>query len=488
MNIVIVDEQEESHARIADALHFQGLNCNCILSKDTSSLFTALQNNKVDIILFAIHSKSISGFHALEISNSLSLRVPFIVLCDTGVEEEIIDLMKAGADDYVLFGDIRRLFYSIRAMINKYEFIREKQKLDQTIIESEKAYRLLAENLTDMITRHDLRGVYNYVSASSYSLLGFLPEELIGKLSLDFLHPDDRERIEKEYRAFIASGEGVYTASYRYRSQQGKYIWIESTNKFTYGTDAVPDGIISTSRDISDRKNFELKLEEKIRELDTFIYRSSHDLKGPLASLQGLINVAKTEIKDATSLQYFAMVDRSVKHLDTLLMDLLNITRIAQGSLNLVSIDLNDTIISSIKSFDHLPFYTEIDWRLELENQVNVVLDKALLNNIVHNLIINAIKYHDKAKPNPYIRVVLKDIGDYIDLRIEDNGEGIPEELQMHVFDMFFRGNTRSSGTGLGLYIVKNAVEKMGGSIALQSNHGEGSKFQITLPKNLPNL
>lgn len=348
---------------------------------------------------------------------------------------------------------------------------------------SEEQYRLIAENATDMITRHDVKGVYNYISNSSYTLLGYSPEDMLGKSAYDFLHPDDVGVIRGGLMDFVKKGLGVYTASYRYKKKDGKYIWIESTNKLTLkeGSNEI-EGVISISRDISERKAFEIRLEEKIKELDTFIYRSSHDLKGPLASLQGLLNVAKSEIKDANSLQYLALIERSVLHLDTILMDLLNITKITQGNLNIVDINFKEIITNIINSFENLPEYQNIQCIIEINDNPILKSDKSLINNIFQNLIINAIKYRDKNKEKSIIKIKSVCVSDELIVKIEDNGEGIPESLQRSVFDMFFRGNTKSTGTGLGLYIVKNAIEKLGGRIFLESEENKGSTFTIYLP------
>ncbi len=354
---------------------------------------------------------------------------------------------------------------------------------DLQIKVSEEQYRLIAENATDMITRHDINGVYNYISNSSYTLLGYSPEDMIDKSAYEFLHPEDAVIIRAGLMEFVSKGLGVYTASYRYKKKNGKYIWIESTNKLTFkeGTDEI-EGVISISRDISERKAFEFRLEEKIKELDTFIYRSSHDLKGPLASLQGLLNVAKSEIKDPNTMQYMKLIERSVLHLDTILMDLLNITKITQGSLNIVDINLKEVITNIINSFENLPEHQNITWTLNFDDCPVLQLDKSLVNNIFQNLIINAIKYRDKEKSKSTINIRTTYNADQLMVQIEDNGEGIPESLQRNVFDMFFRGNTKSTGTGLGLYIVKNAVEKLGGSIILESEEKKGSIFTIYLP------
>jgi PAS domain S-box-containing protein len=355
----------------------------------------------------------------------------------------------------------------------------------QRIKTSEEQYRLIAENATDMITRHDLDGVYNYVSNSSYTMLGYNTTEMIGKSAYQFLHPDDAIAIKNGLHDFVDKGLGIYTASYRYQKKNGDYIWIESTNKLTYveNTNQI-QGIISISRDISDRKAFEIKLEDKIKELDTFIYRSSHDLKGPLSSLQGLLNIAKTEIVDESAVQYFSLIEKSVHNLDSILMDLLNITKITQGFINLVDININEVILNIISSFENLPEYAYVHWELNLDKDIKLRLDKSLVNNIFQNLIINAIKYQDSSKPKCTIKISTFKKNNELMVQIEDNGEGIPENLQRNVFDMFFRGNTKSSGTGLGLYIVKNAVEKSGGRIILESEENRGTIFTVYLPLN----
>jgi PAS domain S-box-containing protein len=361
--------------------------------------------------------------------------------------------------------------------------ITEEKKVLDLLKKSESAYRLLAENATDMITKHDLSGNYFYVSTASYSLLGYAPEDLIGKCAFDFLHPDDWIKIKSGVDDFIRLSFGVYTASYRYRKKDGTYTWIESTNKILYkdGSDEV-EGVIAVSRDITERKSFEAKLEDKIKELDTFIYRSSHDLKGPLASLLGLVNVAKTELQEPQSLEYMHMIERSVKHLDSILMDLLNITRITQGHLNNTPVNFNELIHATLKSFENLEEFRKVEIMVDIEQKTNLYYDKSLLNNILHNLIINAIKYKDPKKSQCFVKIRLTQHEHEVELLISDNGEGIPEQMQRSVFEMFFRGNTKSSGTGLGLYIVKNAVSKLGGNIYLNSVEGEGSTFRISLP------
>ncbi len=608
--IIVVEDNNSDYELFVRALARNNLKAEYCRVQNEIELRKAISTFNPDVIISDFMLPSFTGLEALRIFKEYQLNIPFITLTGTGAETIAVDMMMEGSDDYVIKSHLDRLYHSIITQIKKYETIREKNELNLAIQQSEKAYRLLAENTndvislhnlsgdflyaspaiyelsgytpeevigkklinyfheadiikmreqlhyiiysdekirfeyqfkkkngdiiwietsgkliydsitqkpkeivavtrdatervlkdlhikeseeqyrliaenaTDMITRHDIDGVYNYISNSSYTLLGYSPGDMIGKSAYDFLHPEDAEIIREGLMDFVKKGLGIYTASYRYKKKDGRYIWIESTNKLTIkeSTGEVL-GIISISRDISERKAFELRLEEKIKELDTFIYRSSHDLKGPLASLQGLLNVAKTEISEAKAQQYFKLIERSVMHLDTILMDLLNITKITQGSLNLVDIDLEELIRAIINNFENLPEYKNITWTLDFNATPSINSDKSLINNIFQNLIINAIKYRDINKPSSTISIHTLTYNDEMMVQIKDNGEGIPESLQRNIFDMFFRGNTKSSGTGLGLYIVKNAVEKLGGRIVLESKEKIGSTFTIYLP------
>lgn len=612
IKILVIEDNDNDYELMMRSLLKHDLKADFVRAQDASSMREALNNHVFDVVVSDFMLPRFTGLDALRLFKSYRLQIPFITLTGTGAEEIAVEMMKEGSDDYVLKNHTERLYHSILNLLKKYDIARQKQKLDLAVKESEKAYRLLAEhssdlisrhsltgefiyaspaiititgyspeevkgkllrdflhpddiqkirqqvnsiilenntnifeyrfkkksdeyiwietsgkiilddynnpieivsvtrdatnrimndlklkeseeryrliaeNATDMITRHDLLGFYNYVSTSSYTLLGYSPDDLVGKNAYDFLHPDDASNVKDGMNDFLKVGLGIHTTSYRYKKKDGSYIWIESTNKLTFkdGSDEI-EGVISISRDISERKLFETKLEEKIKELDTFIYRSSHDLKGPLASLQGLVNVAKTEVHDIVANQYISLIERSINHLDNILMDLLNITRITQGSLKYSQIQIDKLITDTINSFENLPESKRIEWLIDMQDEVFINSDISLVKNIFHNVIINAIKYQDKEKEKPFVKIVLKKLNDFIEVTIEDNGEGIADELQKNIFDMFFRGNTKSSGTGLGLYIVKNAVHKIGGKIEMTSKVNKGTKFVILLPENL---
>lgn len=222
-------------------------------------------------------------------------------------------------------------------------------------------------------------------------------------------------------------------------------------------------------------------IEEKAKELDTFIYKASHDIKGPLKSIIGLATLGGKD--ESRSKEYFEHILRSTKRLDNVVMDLLYITKINQSKTIKESseINFNEIIPEILASLEHLPDYNKIKIELEINQTVPFFSNKSLIYSILQNLIENAINYSDPAKENRFLRIIATFKEDESSIIIEDNGLGIAEEYQEKIFEMFFRVSERGgSSTGLGLYIVKISLEKLGGKLSVWSEEGIGSRFIIT--------
>ena len=131
----------------------------------------------------------------------------------------------------------------------------------------------------------------------------------------------------------------------------------------------------------------------------------------------------------------------------------------------------------------HLPKYSRVKFKIEVPDQAAMVTDRVLLQSVFKNLIHNAINYSSRLDPK--VEILIREKEKTIELAVMDNGEGIPEAIQPKIFDMFYRGHLESEGSGLGLFVVKNALEKMKGNIRFQTATGKGTVFYVTFPKNL---
>ena len=227
------------------------------------------------------------------------------------------------------------------------------------------------------------------------------------------------------------------------------------------------------------QKNAEL---QKVNEaLDRFVYSVSHDLRSPLSSILGLINLANLTKDPAELVQIIKMIQGRVLAQDNFIREIIDYSRNARTETVAEPLNLKkqvEEVIDTLK-FDGLA--DKIEFRIKIADDFIIISDKIRLTVILSNLIGNAIKYHNLTKENPFIEIRFQeDVGS---LDVEDNGSGVMPQHQQKIFNMFYRGSDRVTGSGLGLFITKEAVAKLGGTISLKSVYGEGSTFTVTFPK-----
>lgn len=218
-------------------------------------------------------------------------------------------------------------------------------------------------------------------------------------------------------------------------------------------------------------------------ELDRFVYSTSHDLRAPLSSVLGLINIAdRTEnLQDVK--RYLSMMKDRVHSLDKFIRDITDYSRNNRLEIVREKVNLSEMAHEIWDSLKFAPEAERINFQVEIPKDAVVESDKNRLRVIMGNLISNAIRYHDLAKAERFIKLQHQMNGKVFYLRVEDNGQGIAPEYHSRIYDMFYRGNEQSKGSGLGLYIVKEALVKLSGSIHLESAPGKGSIFTVKLPK-----
>lgn len=236
-------------------------------------------------------------------------------------------------------------------------------------------------------------------------------------------------------------------------------------------------------RDVTQRKAAERELIQRNFELDSFVYRASHDLKAPLNSLMGLIDILLRETIPVEIVTYIQMMDRSVVKLDTFIRNLNEFSRITRLDLVAGSVDFPRLFHDIRESLLYMEEAKEVDMQLEVQGEKEFLCDRFHLEVILSNLISNAIKYKDRHKTRNWVRLKVAIYPHEAVIKVSDNGIGIPEEYQDRLFELFFRASNQSFGSGLGLYITQNAVKKIGGKIHLQSQEGEGTTFQLTIPQ-----
>jgi two-component system, sensor histidine kinase and response regulator len=221
------------------------------------------------------------------------------------------------------------------------------------------------------------------------------------------------------------------------------------------------------------------QLQKAYNELDRFAYSASHDLRAPLTSILGIINLAKMEGKKD---KYLDMIEKSVHKLDVFTKNIINYYRNAKQTEQITEINFQQVLKETL---DHIHLFSDTS-RIKITTEVNQTdhfsSDDTRLRIILNNLITNAIKYQDKDKDIQEISVVIRVENGFAMMEIKDNGIGIDPEHISNIFKMFYRATSENYGSGLGLYIVKEIVHKLGGEIHVSSEKGKGSVFTVTIP------
>jgi hypothetical protein len=222
------------------------------------------------------------------------------------------------------------------------------------------------------------------------------------------------------------------------------------------------------------------------KELDSFVYSVSHNLRAPLMSVLGLLNLARMQDNKDQMDQYFEMMEHSIQKLDNTLKEILDYSRNARKEVEVQQVNIRDIVNESIRRLLYMEGSEQLKKSIDIIEQSPLYADAYRLLVIFNNLLSNSIKYRDPQKEENFIHFYITIEKKLLTIRVQDNGIGIPSNFLPKVFNMFYRATERSEGAGLGLYIVRETVQKLGGRVEVQSEYGVGTTFEIEIPNRVP--
>jgi len=222
-------------------------------------------------------------------------------------------------------------------------------------------------------------------------------------------------------------------------------------------------------------------------ELDRFIYSAAHDLKSPLASLEGLIHLARKDVNDKTHDHYFDMMSASVNKLHGFIRDITDYARNKRQTLRIERVSVTNMIYSIIESLLFTPGADHLKVSVNITND-ELFTDRARLEIVLKNLLSNCFRYFDTRKKSSYVKIEGSVEDDFLRLSITDNGIGIGKEHLGKIFDMFYRAVETSQGTGIGLFLVKESVKMLRGKISVKSSLGQWTSFYLKIPNQKAGL
>ncbi len=359
--------------------------------------------------------------------------------------------------------------------------ITEEYESKRAIRKSETLFTQLFHNSPFGKVMLDDTGKVLLVNQGFEKMFGFSQNELTGKSLNEFIVPLDLKEEGNDLDSLISSKQLVRLESARVR-KDGRKLFV-----IIYGVPIMMEdktiGIFGSYVDITEQKGVEEELKVRNAELDNFVYKVSHDLRAPLSSVLGLVNLASLKGNDDNLADYIKIIGQKVKQLDNFISDVLSHSKNLKLDVKIEKIDLRQLIENSFKDLDYLKGADTIIKNLNVSSEV-FYSDKWRIAEIFRNLISNSIKYRDFEKLNAEININVQINAERAVILFSDNGIGISTADQSKIFDMFYRASIQSDGSGLGLYIVKNAVEKLGGLLKITSQLGKGTTFELKLPNH----
>jgi PAS domain S-box-containing protein len=380
----------------------------------------------------------------------------------------------------------------VEGVVINVKDITERVMAENALRHSEHKYHSLMVNSSDAITLINDKFEVVFASDSMLTITGFAPQEVSGKTYVDFVHPEDREIADQYFAQVMEQPSIPHKLLYRSRKKNGTYFWCDRVT-VNWLHDPVINGIVSNYRDVSDRKAYTFALEQanaelkkSNMELDRFVYSVSHDLRSPLVSMLGVIGIIEQEHSGEEVMNDIGLLKSSIQKLDKFILSILEYSKNSRREAKTVPIDFPAIINGALDNLRYIQNSGNIDIRVNVDPAVRLHSDPERIGIILNNLLANALRYYNCKTTNPYVHIAVQPQGGHTHISVSDNGIGIAADKHEKVFEMFYRLSADSTGSGLGLYIVKETVQKLNGSISLQSELNEGSRFTIVLP-NLEN-
>ena len=498
-------EDLSSDAELVKRVLIKGnLDFELMLTDNRVGFLHALDNFKPDVILSDHSLPSFDSIEAIHIVKERGIKVPFILITPTISEEFAVEVMKEGAWDYILKDRLQRLPTAINNVMERYRNDAAHARAMAQIIANEALYRE-AEQIAQFGTwRTDLRTGRTDMSDAAYRVMGYEPGEI--DLSVDFfdqvIHPEDLQGV----RALIANTLNAGGASemiFRVQGSNGQLRYIRSQFQIERDEEGTAMTMVGFNQNVTTQREAELKtiqltqtlerkvkertsqLEQSIRELESFSYSVSHDLRAPLRIINGYAALLMEEYKeqlDATAIEYIQILSDNAIQMGQLIEDLLNLSRLGLEAIVKTEVDMNTLV--NVTLYEQKSIHPDCRPEITVDQLPDAVCSQSLMKQVWINLINNAMKYSSHtANPRIHISAYMTDTENVY--FIKDNGAGFDMKFVHRLFGVFQRLHNKQEfeGTGVGLALVHRIISRHGGRVWAEGKVNEGATFYFSIPK-----
>ena len=368
-----------------------------------------------------------------------------------------------------------------KQIVNEIQFKNETQK---ELKESETLRKKTERFTSMMLVETDLEHRITEAPKLFHQTLSFEPGELNGLAFHQLLLQEDVVK-DSGIKNSLLNQEFIYLdAEYEFKSNSHVPVYMDCSISLLKNNQQQIIGFIHFLRDITPLKTANLSLKDLNAELANFMYKTSHDVRGPIANILGLGNLGQMVSEDKEIINYFNLINSSTKKLELIFDDFKEVSFILQGDLVMTTFDINElideVIISVFRKRNKDIKKANFNFIINMETSF-ITSDRALLKRIFFQLIENVFEHNTYY--NTKLKIMMEKVNPFkYRIFVEDDGVGIPEELHRKVFEVFFKGKNSGINIGMGLYIAKKAIDRLGGHLKLRSRSGSGTTVEILLP------
>jgi PAS domain S-box-containing protein len=370
--------------------------------------------------------------------------------------------------------------------------ITERKKAEEAIRRAELQYRTIFDNAIEGIYQSAPEGTFITVNPAMAKIFGYnSPKEMMTEVTSIseqlYADPNDRRLLHEQIKEH-GNSLGLVLRGLKKNKET---IWIKSNAQAVFDLEGKVKYYEGTLEDITAKINDEIILKNKNEELakvneqmEQFLYSASHDLRSPITSILGLINISRLEVTDELILSYMAKIEHSAQKLDKVIRDIVDFSKTSYKASQSEKVDFKSLLEKIVAKFSLDIDLCKIRLEINCEDKAPFYSDNERLGIIIENLFRNSITFFDSTKSESFIEIYIRTDAERALIEITDNGIGINSTHLENIFKMFYRGSERSKGAGLGLFIVKESLRKLNANIEVVSNIGAGTTFRTQIPNS----
>ncbi|HTH56336.1 MAG TPA: PAS domain-containing sensor histidine kinase [Cyclobacteriaceae bacterium] len=344
------------------------------------------------------------------------------------------------------------------------------------MVKSENFLQDLFEDSASIVLITDGEFNIRYCSSSVQALLGIDPLSVVGKNAFEFTPPEVRD----QWKGSLVNVEKSARTEICLKNQNNECVYFDVSVANRIASHDIR-GLVIMLHDVTLRKRKAIQLQKENEHLDQFIFKTTHDLRSPIHSALGLLNLLEKAPEKERGL-YLEMTRNTLFKLETLIEEVNHLYKVDKMAVKREQIDLRNIIEGEVSVLKNYPNGRNVNFEWNYSEDTILFSDVLRVRTIVSNLLSNAVKYSDPTKETSFVRIDAKTNYQWLIITITDNGIGIAEENIGHIFEIFYRATNKGSGTGLGLHIVKDTIGRLNGTIEVKSKLGQGTQFKVSLP------